>query len=62
MSTFTKPKPNFNLSEPSPVCTLNSGYTMPIIAYGTFRSDPGEVGPAVLEALKAGYRHFDLGT
>jgi len=33
---------------------------MPIIAYGTFRSDPGEVGPAVLEALKAGYRHFDL--
>lgn len=33
---------------------------MPIIAYGTFRSEPGLVGPAVLEALKAGYRHFDL--
>jgi len=33
---------------------------MPIIAYGTFRSDPGEVGPAVIEAIKAGYRHLDL--
>jgi len=33
---------------------------MPVIAYGTFRSAPGEVGPAVIEAIKAGYRHFDL--
>lgn len=33
---------------------------MPVIAYGTFRSEPGQVGPAVLEALKAGYRHLDL--
>jgi len=33
---------------------------MPIIAYGTFRSAPGEVGPAVIEAIKAGYRHLDL--
>jgi len=60
MSSFTKPSPNFDLSSPSPVYTLNSGHTMPIIAYGTFRSEPGEVGPAVLEAIKAGYRHFDL--
>ena len=33
---------------------------MPIIAYGTFRSAPGEVGPAVIEAIKAGYRHLDV--
>jgi len=36
------------------------GYKMPAVAYGTFRSEQGEVGPAVLEAIKAGYRHFDL--
>eukprot|EP00581_Thalassiosira_minuscula_P008325 CAMPEP_0183703360 /NCGR_PEP_ID=MMETSP0737-20130205/1118_1 /TAXON_ID=385413 /ORGANISM="Thalassiosira miniscula, Strain CCMP1093" /LENGTH=308 /DNA_ID=CAMNT_0025930091 /DNA_START=260 /DNA_END=1186 /DNA_ORIENTATION=+ len=33
---------------------------MPVIAYGTFRSEPGEVGKGVIEAIKAGYRHFDL--
>lgn len=33
---------------------------MPIIAYGTFRSEPGEVGPAVIDAIKTGYRHLDL--
>eukprot|EP00594_Rhizosolenia_setigera_P012968 CAMPEP_0178977160 /NCGR_PEP_ID=MMETSP0789-20121207/24316_1 /TAXON_ID=3005 /ORGANISM="Rhizosolenia setigera, Strain CCMP 1694" /LENGTH=308 /DNA_ID=CAMNT_0020666491 /DNA_START=1 /DNA_END=930 /DNA_ORIENTATION=- len=33
---------------------------MPAVAYGTFRSENNEVGPAVLEAIKAGYRHFDL--
>lgn len=60
MTSYTKPSPNFDLSSPSPVYTLNSGHAMPIIAYGTFRSEPGEVGPAVAAALKAGYRHFDL--
>jgi len=39
---------------------LSSGYDMPMVGYGTFRSDPGEVGPAVLEAIKAGYRHLDF--
>ena len=39
---------------------LSSGYKMPAVAYGTFRSEKGEVGQAVLEAIKAGYRHFDL--
>jgi len=33
---------------------------MPVVAYGTFRSEKNQVGPAVLEAIKAGYRHFDL--
>ncbi|KAL7538291.1 hypothetical protein ACHAXR_008441 [Thalassiosira sp. AJA248-18] len=60
MSSFTKPSPNFDLSAPSPAYTLNSGHSMPCIAYGTFRSEPGEVGPAVIEAIKAGYRHLDL--
>jgi len=60
MSSYTKPAPNFDLSSPSPAYTLASGDKMPIIAYGTFRSNPGEVGPAVIEALKAGYRHLDL--
>lgn len=59
-SSYTKPAPNFDLSSPSPAYTLASGDKMPIIAYGTFRSNPGEVGPAVIEALKAGYRHLDL--
>lgn len=58
--TYTKPTSNFDLKSKSPVFTLNSGHTMPVVAYGTFRSDPGEVGPCILEAIKAGYRHFDL--
>ena len=64
MSSYTKPTPNFDLSSAPassiPVYTLNSGHAMPIIAYGTFRSAPGEVAPAVIEAIKAGYRHLDL--
>jgi len=60
MSSYNKPSPNFDLSSTAPVYTLNSGFAMPVVAYGTFRSAPGEVGPAVIEAIKAGYRHFDL--
>ena len=66
--TFTPPAPQFSLPATStsapkdvmPVYKLNSGYDMPVVAYGTFRSAPGEVGQAVLEAIRAGYRHFDL--
>ena len=39
---------------------LSSGYEMPMLGYGTFRSEPGVVKGAVLEAIKAGYRHLDL--
>jgi diketogulonate reductase-like aldo/keto reductase len=60
MSSYTAPGPKFDLSSPSPVYKLASGYEMPVVAYGTFRSEENEVGPAVLEAIKAGYRHFDL--
>ena len=59
--SYTKPAPAFDLSATTtPSLKLNSGHEMPVVAYGTFRSEPGEVGPAVLEALKAGYRHLDL--
>lgn len=43
-----------------PTYKLASGHDMPVVAYGTFRSTPGEIYDAILEALKAGYRHFDL--
>ena len=61
MSSYAKPS-NFDLSSPSacPTYKLNSGHSMPVIAYGTFRCNPGEVSPCVINALKAGYRHFDL--
>jgi len=43
-----------------PTFKLASGHDMPVVAYGTFRSSTGEIYDAVLEAIKAGYRHFDL--
>ena len=33
--------------------------TMPVVGLGTWQAAPGEVGNAVVEALKAGYRHLD---
>ena len=46
-------------SKTIPTQTLASGYDMPVVAYGTFRSAPGEVYDCVLQALQVGYRHFD---
>jgi len=40
--------------------TLASGAKIPAIGFGTWQSAPGEVKNAVIEALKAGYRHLDL--
>ncbi|GJP95719.1 hypothetical protein CBS115989_8308 [Aspergillus niger] len=42
--------------------TLNSGAQIPQLGFGTWQSAPGQVGDAVYEALKAGYRHLDLAT
>ena len=73
-TSYTNPKPKFDLTnKPSlddsdtaskiPTYRLsghNGKYDMPIIAYGTFRSDPGTVKQAILDAIEVGYRHFDL--
>ncbi|PVI04680.1 Aldo/keto reductase [Periconia macrospinosa] len=40
--------------------TLNTGYKIPQLGYGTWQAAPGEVGNGVYEALKIGYRHLDL--
>jgi len=37
---------------------LNTGAKIPQIGFGTWQSEPGQVGTAVYEALKAGYRHL----
>ena len=42
-----------------PTFKLASGYEMPVVAYGTFRSNPGEVYDCIMNAIKIGYRHFD---
>ncbi|MGT2910383.1 aldo/keto reductase [Streptococcus cameli] len=39
--------------------TMNSGYSIPAVGFGTFDSDGEELYQAVLVALKAGYRHID---
>ncbi len=52
-------KPEASISN-MPTYKLASGHEMPVIAYGTFRSSNEDIYEAILAAIKAGYRHFDL--
>ena len=42
-----------------PRVKLNDGNEVPIFGLGTWKSQPNAVKNAVVEAVKAGYRHID---
>ncbi len=42
-----------------PALTLANGDQIPALGLGTWQSQPGVVGEAVLSAMRCGYRHFD---
>lgn len=42
------------------IVTLNNGIEIPILGFGTYQiTDPKEAEQAVVDAIKAGYRHID---
>ncbi|KAI8475774.1 MAG: low CO2-induced aldose reductase [Monoraphidium minutum] len=42
-----------------PTAALSTGYRIPLVGLGTWKSEKGQVRDAVVEALCAGYRHVD---
>lgn len=47
------------MSVASRTVKLNSGYSIPVLGLGTWRSEPQEVSKAVEHAIKSGYRQID---
>ena len=39
--------------------TMNTGATIPVLGYGTYKIAPADAAAAVTMALDAGYRHID---
>ncbi|MDK8117627.1 aldo/keto reductase, partial [Limosilactobacillus reuteri] len=39
--------------------TLNNGVKIPALGFGVFQIPPAETEQAVIDAIKAGYRHID---
>lgn len=49
----------YRIVDNQPSAKLLSGYSIPLVGLGTWKSAKGEVGAAVASALRAGYRHID---
>ncbi|GIL89597.1 hypothetical protein Vretimale_1843 [Volvox reticuliferus] len=49
----------YRILDNQPSAKLLSGYTIPLVGLGTWKSAKGEVGAAVATALRQGYRHID---
>ncbi|KAG2499557.1 hypothetical protein HYH03_002502 [Edaphochlamys debaryana] len=49
----------YRVLQSQPSVKLSSGYSLPLVGLGTWKSAKGEVGAAVASALRAGYRHID---
>ncbi|GLC35191.1 hypothetical protein PLESTM_000289300 [Pleodorina starrii] len=51
--------PGYRVIDNQPSAKLLSGYSIPLVGLGTWKSAKGEVGAAVATALRMGYRHID---
>ena len=42
-----------------PTCKLNTGVSVPVLCFGTYKCDGAELKQALESAIAAGYRHYD---